>query len=699
MKKFLLFICLSPLAVFAEEPTDSVPDDETPTELKEIVVEGANQSTSAEVSTYIPMKRAKNAAQDATSLLFHMSIPQLNVNPIDGSVKTSTGQEVSIYIDFVAADAQNLQGMRTQDVKKVEYYVNPTDPRFQGARYVVNFIMQKYEWGGYTKVTGEKNIIGSNNTDASVFSKFTYKKMTFDAYASENYRTNRHSGSVSTETFRFDDLYGQGPQTIERRSATESSRYRNNNNSFSFRALYNTDKLQITNSVYYTLNNTPRNSYISSLSFRPKINGSANSISASDSHSGTFNYNGNIFKIFSDKISFNTFIQYSNYHNDVNSQYSAGQNVDIVNNAKETSNTVGVYPKLNWMLNNIHTLFIQGGAVQTWTNINYYGSSPSKQNYSVGVFFGVLGYHVKLSKISTGINLSWMWNLSKISGLHNDQSYPYLQYYFSWAPNNKHQLYAYANYMRDIPTSSQKSPNMLQQNELMWYTGNPLLNSYGYLNPGVAYTWLPSNRWQMGGEATYVWLNDRIVNRYTPDGPDGTMLRRYLNDGNYHRAMIGASATARLFDRKLVATLRPQYWYYNTTGSYEWKKSVLTCSIELSYYFGNCYLSGYYATSEREQTQQGAIVCRYPDKYLLKFGWGNGTWNVSVCASNFFRYSWDNIHESFISPYYSFDRKSMAKAYHANFGAKVTYTFGYGKKVQRGDEIGGGSAGSSAILK
>ena len=154
MKKFLLFICLSPLAVFAEEPTDSVPDDETPTELKEIVVEGANQSTSAEVSTYIPMKRAKNAAQDATSLLFHMSIPQLNVNPIDGSVKTSTGQEVSIYIDFVAADAQNLQGMRTQDVKKVEYYVNPTDPRFQGARYVVNFIMQKYEWGGYTKVTG-----------------------------------------------------------------------------------------------------------------------------------------------------------------------------------------------------------------------------------------------------------------------------------------------------------------------------------------------------------------------------------------------------------------------------------------------------------------------------------------------------------------------------------------------------------------
>lgn len=71
----LALSCLFPAVAFADEAPDSLAADETPTELHEIVVEGANQSTSAEVSTYIPMKRAKNAAQDATSLLFHMSIP------------------------------------------------------------------------------------------------------------------------------------------------------------------------------------------------------------------------------------------------------------------------------------------------------------------------------------------------------------------------------------------------------------------------------------------------------------------------------------------------------------------------------------------------------------------------------------------------------------------------------------------------
>lgn len=122
-------------------------------ELDEIVVEASNQRTSSNISTYVPVARQKNADADAISLLSQMAIPQIEVDPIGQAVKTSSGQAVSIFIDFLPATPQDLQGMRTRDVKKVEYYLYPTDPRFQGARYVVNFVMQKYEWGGYTKVS------------------------------------------------------------------------------------------------------------------------------------------------------------------------------------------------------------------------------------------------------------------------------------------------------------------------------------------------------------------------------------------------------------------------------------------------------------------------------------------------------------------------------------------------------------------
>ena len=169
---------MSTSVIAQTELTDSIKTKK----LDEVVVEAQNQWTSSSSSTYIPMSRQKNAAADAVALLFQMAIPQLNVDPASQNVKTVSGQPVSIFIDHVAASAQDLSGMNTNDVKKVEYLTYPTDPRFRGAKYVVNFIMQKYEWGGYTKLNADK-WFGVNRTEASVFSKFVYKRMTFDLYA------------------------------------------------------------------------------------------------------------------------------------------------------------------------------------------------------------------------------------------------------------------------------------------------------------------------------------------------------------------------------------------------------------------------------------------------------------------------------------------------------------------------------------
>lgn len=104
------------------ESTDTIKTQE----LNEVVVEASNQRTSSNVSTYIPMARQKNAAADAISLLSQMAIPQIEVDPISQAVKTASGQGVSIFIDYLSATSQDLQGMRTQDVKKVEYYLHPT---------------------------------------------------------------------------------------------------------------------------------------------------------------------------------------------------------------------------------------------------------------------------------------------------------------------------------------------------------------------------------------------------------------------------------------------------------------------------------------------------------------------------------------------------------------------------------------------
>ena len=115
-----LVLLFSVVAPAQSERTDSIKAQE----LKEVVIEGQLQQTSATVSTYLPTKRQRNAAQNGPELLNHMAIPQLGL--VSGyNVTTNSGQKVDIYIDFMPASEQDLNGMRMADVKKVEYYDFP----------------------------------------------------------------------------------------------------------------------------------------------------------------------------------------------------------------------------------------------------------------------------------------------------------------------------------------------------------------------------------------------------------------------------------------------------------------------------------------------------------------------------------------------------------------------------------------------
>ncbi len=139
MDNRLNILWLSLLIAGSAMAQSTEPDSIKTQELNEVVVEAQLQSTSATVSTYLPTKRQRNAAQNGPELLNHMAIPQLGI--VSGyNVTTNAGQKVDLYIDYVPASEQDLNGMRMADVKKVEYYDFPTDPRFQGSQHVVNFV-------------------------------------------------------------------------------------------------------------------------------------------------------------------------------------------------------------------------------------------------------------------------------------------------------------------------------------------------------------------------------------------------------------------------------------------------------------------------------------------------------------------------------------------------------------------------------
>ena len=186
-------------------------------DLQEIVVEGDLSSANVRGATYIPTARQKRVAQSAGDLLLRMAVPQVNVDPLSMAISSATGSNLQLFIDYIPARPEDLAGLKTTDVVKVEYLEHPTDSRFMGAESVINFVMKKYEFGGYTKLSANEYLLIGYQGDESLYSKFSYKRMTYDLYAGvANYR-KFHGGSSQSETFRIPDADGT-PTTITRRS-------------------------------------------------------------------------------------------------------------------------------------------------------------------------------------------------------------------------------------------------------------------------------------------------------------------------------------------------------------------------------------------------------------------------------------------------------------------------------------------------
>ena len=131
------------------------------------------QRTSPTSTTYIPTGKQKNASQNAVDLLRQMAMPQIQINPVSEAVTDNAGGEVAIFINFLEASKEEMEGLRTPDVKKVEYLEFPTDPRFRGAQRVINIIVQEYAYGGYTKLTTNENfLVGFSKPKKTLPKKF-----------------------------------------------------------------------------------------------------------------------------------------------------------------------------------------------------------------------------------------------------------------------------------------------------------------------------------------------------------------------------------------------------------------------------------------------------------------------------------------------------------------------------------------------
>lgn len=666
--------------------------------LQQVKVEGQMATAYSDRTVYLPSQRQKNASQNAIDLLRQMAIPQIQINPIDNSIKDNGGGEVSIFFNNMPASQEDIEGLRTADVRRVEYLEFPTDPRFRGAQRVINFIVQEYEYGGYTKVTADEDFLIGLSSNANIFSKFAYKKMTYDLYVAANNLNRHHSGYDIDGKYTLKDSNGKD-YTLTRNETTDNSHSRQNQYPVTFRASYNTEKVQISNTLGYSHSANPIQEQNGSLTYSPAVEQDYSYSRSNPSHSNSLSYQGNYFFVLPKDYSVNFNPQFSYSHNNNSLTYTTSSTEPIIRDARENAYYYRVNAYINKRFAQKHTLMLGINTGNTINRVQYTGNASYSDRFSNPFVSGQLCYQSQIQQFSLYADAGVLWERTSINTIKNDDVYPYVHFNIRYTPNNKNAFSAYFQFANNTPGIDQKASDLLRDNEVMYITGNPSLDNSRHITFNINYTWLPSNVFNMSAYGRYFELFDRFITAYEPFDNGRALLRTYINDGNYVQSEIGIAAILNLFNKSLQLYVSPNQKFYRSTGVFDKSFYPFQITAQATYYLKQWYFQAYYQSHQKMMFTGSPTTYRSRDFYSLSAGWSNSDWNISLTAYNIFNSNWSTSDRYIQSPLYAEHRTTYGTNSHARLNLSVTYTFGYGKKVKRGNEVGEQSGVSSAIMK
>lgn len=698
MKKFVCILIMCS-AYFVAEAQNTDTDTVREKQLNEVVVEGQMQNVKAGVATYYPGRNEKKSAQDAIDLLSQMGIPQINVNPVSNSVRTLNGQPVAIYIDMQPASKAQMDALRPEDVKNVEYLVFPTDPRYQHNPYVVNFTLRKYEIGGYAKFTGKDNIMVGSGSGLA-YSKMAYKRMTYDLVVSDKYIDRHNQGSDRKQIFRFPEADGSLKEIV-RENIMGHSRLQQNNLGISFRAIYNTKRVSISNTISLDATNRPRLNSSGSVIFTPDVYRQTDYTSTSNSRVLYPSWTGLFYIDMGRSYKLNAVTQLQYQDTRSNSTYKGAGDNEIVNNARDKAIQGQLMLQLNKDINDNNTLDVKGYYIYNYDKVNYSGTTVSTDRFKQVAYGALAGYSYQSAKFYGRFEGGVIGEWNKIDNQSMSDLVPLFNLEMQYAFNQKNSLNFTARYNSNFVDQSDKTPSVLQENELLYKTGNPDLKNTRWGSVDLQYSWLPNNKFQVAASWGWSRYFDRPVPLFTPTGPDGMMLRSIINSGDCQHFDLGVSLTARLLNRSLVLQVQPRMWFSKLTGIYSDTYNYLMVSASATYYLKSFYASLYYSTADRGLVQYSLNDTFYHGKssYRLKIGWRNKNWNVSVAAVNIFRKSWIDQTSYLNSEYFDQYNTVYNSSSHQYINLTASYTFGFGKKIKRGNEVQTVTSSGSAIMK
>lgn len=683
----LLCTIMSTVPVFADEKADSIATKE----LEEVIVIGDRAWIENGVINVVPSKQEKKLSNSPETLIESMHLPFVKVE--DGNVTSLSGEKVAFYINGIEAGEIDIATFWPKEVTLLQYMENPDDPKYAGAKYVINFKMREYEAGGVTKLDGYQSFVNHGNYTAATkvsFKKWTYGFM-FSSFYSRDHRDSM-SGETKYKGIYYDnDFYDEITQTEERKLYE-----RRDNIDLAVDARYVTDKLQMRHTLSFGWNRNPGSGSTSSNVWSDNLFDSEYSSAFSKYRSLSPQFKSIFFYPFSNKWSLQATAGYSYARNHSFTQTVFGESQPLDNSVVEDVNVLKFRVTPNFQLSEKWSFNFIAAATLNWFSSLYGGFVDTEQKQARQELSGTLRawWHPLRSwyfVLEPGVIAS-LW---KIGDINENNVSPKVDAQIFWNPTRKFTINGNFRFFFHPTSASESNPVLVRYSDLIWIKGNPYLKGNKEWNAYVSTSYIPLRELSFSLGVGYNKIYNYTYTRYTAAPAQyGGIIQETVNAKPVEDIRIGLTVSSYLFNRNLSISVRPAYSrHWAKEGGYK-DMDDFTFRGRAEYTLGNCKfmiayenVGSYYGFTGLDKTWR-------QDRWDAGFTYGTGDFYFDFTVANIFHNKakeWKKFNTPNYSTYYNYLVNGRT------FSFNLTYTFGYGKKVDKSIDISGPGEVSSSI--
>lgn len=669
--------------------------------LKALTVESRTQRVIRNGVEYVPAKKTKRVSLDAVGLLLNMQIPMLNVDPASKSISTLNGDGVSLFIDYVPASTEEVNGLRPEDVLKVEVLNYPDDPRFGTATHVVNFIMQHYEWGGYTKLTADGETLAADRGDGKVFSRFVYDKWTLDGYAEGEWIHSDRNPSTQHISYRDVEFEGRHYDEVNKNvNGGDDYLSRRNSQKFSLTFSRRGNGSFIQHAVSFGRSATPVTHSMADVNFSIPSVDRTESFNRESYQSLYPTARGYYQFQLPKENSLMASWDFTFGSTKRGSFYQLGTLIPIENDNKEKVYSPNASIEYGRKLPHNNAFRFNIATYNTIYDTRYMGSANMRQSLlsSESMFF--LIYTQNWEKLSLYSRVGASWTVGRVNGTTNlDEWNPRIGFSVEYRINDRNSAGVEGWWGNSHPQASTANEALVRDSELLWLQGNPDLRNTLFCLSSASYNYVPHNRFSLSASVQYEGNPHKQAFRfYTMPGYDG-LIRQSVNSGSANSYSARISATFRMLDNSLILKAYGSASRVVLTGCDAQTMNALYGNVSVQYARNNWSAMLYYNTPRHNlHGWSNGYRSSIKSVYGANISYGIGNFKGTLEFRNWF--SGNGYEEiSFRSPLYSESTRNWSWYASRNLLVSLSYTFNYGKKVSNNNEQHGGGGVGSAILK